>query len=151
MSNLDAFLSMIAHSEGTANIGDRGYNCLVGSTPQKPVLFDSYADHPRTKVRLRVDLVSTAAGRYQILARYFDAYKARLNLPDFSPASQDAIAVEMIREQGALPDVHAGRFDVAVAKVANIWASLPGAGYGQHENHLADLRQAFTSAGGVVA
>lgn len=151
MSNLDAFLSMIAHSEGTAAIGDRGYNCLVGSTLQKPVLFDSYADHPRIKVRLRADLVSTAAGRYQILARYFDAYKSRLNLPDFSPASQDAIAVEMIREQRALPDVHAGRFEEAVAKVANIWASLPGAGYGQHENNLADLRQAFTSAGGVVA
>lgn len=151
MSNLDAFLAMIAHSEGTAQIGDRGYNCLVGSTPQKPVLFDSYADHPRIKVRLRADLVSTAAGRYQILARYYDAYKARLSLPDFSPASQDAIAIEMIREQRAQPDIEAGRFDVAVTKCSNIWASLPGAGYGQHENQLADLRAAFIKEGGQVA
>jgi muramidase (phage lysozyme) len=151
MSNLDAFLDMIAHSEGTANIGDRGYNCLVGSTPQKPVLFDSYADHPRVKVQIRPGLISTAAGRYQILARYFDAYKARLSLPDFSPDSQDAIAIEMIREQRAFDDVGAGRFDVAVAKCANIWASLPGAGYGQHENQLTALRQAFADAGGVLA
>jgi muramidase (phage lysozyme) len=150
MSNIDAFLAMIAHSEGTALIGDRGYNCLVGSTPQKPVLFDSYADHPRIKVRLRQDLFSTAAGRYQILARYFDAYKARLALPDFSPSSQDAIAIEMIREQRALPDVQAGRFDAAVAKCANIWASLPGAGYGQHENQLAALRDAFIKEGGQL-
>ena len=151
MSNVDAFLAMIAHSEGTANIGDRGYNCIVGSTPQKPNLFASYADHPRVKVQVRPGLVSTAAGRYQILSRYFDAYKAQLHLPDFSPASQDAIALQMIREQQAYADVVAGRFDVAVAKCANIWASLPGAGYGQHENQLADLRAAFTHAGGALA
>lgn len=151
MTNLSAFLDMIAHSEGTAQIGDRGYDCLVGSTPQHPSLFSSYADHPRIKVEVRPGLVSTAAGRYQILARYFDAYKARLALPDFGPTSQDAIATEMIREQKALPDVEAGRFDSAVARVANIWASLPGAGYSQHENRLADLRQAFMNAGGVVA
>jgi muramidase (phage lysozyme) len=148
---LQAFLDTIATSEGTAHIGDRGYNCLVGSTPQKPVLFQSYADHPRVRVELRANLFSTAAGRYQILARYYDIYKARLSLPDFSPASQDAIAIEMIREQGALADVEAGRFDEAVAKCANIWASLPGAGYGQHENRIADLRRAFASSGGVVA
>ncbi len=148
---LQAFLDMIATSEGTAHIGDRGYNCLVGSTLQKPVVFPSYVDHPRVKVPLRPGLVSTAAGRYQILARYYDAYKAQLSLPDFGPASQDAIAVEMIREQGALPDVEAGRFDEAVAKCANIWASLPGAGYDQHENRIADLRRAFANSGGVVA
>ncbi len=151
MSNLDAFLDMVAHSEGTWNIGDRGYDCLVGSTAQAPSLFVSYADHPRIRVQVRPDLWSSAAGRYQILARYFDAYKKSLGLPDFSPASQDAIATQMIREQGAMADVAAGRFDAAVAKCANIWASLPGAGYSQHENKLADLRHAFTTAGGVVA
>jgi muramidase (phage lysozyme) len=151
MSNLDAFLSMIAHSEGTAAIGDRGYNCIVGSTPAKPILFTSYADHPRVKVHLRPDLVSSAAGRYQILARFYDSYRALLGLPDFSPRSQDAIATQMIRERNALVDIQAGRFDEAVAKVSNIWASLPGAGYGQHENQLADLRDAFTKEGGQLA
>lgn len=151
MSNLDAFLTMIAVSEGTEGIGDHGYNCIVGSSPQKPHLFPSYADHPRLKVHLRADLVSTAAGRYQILERFYDAYKAQLDLPDFSPASQDAIAIQMIREQHALPDIEAGHFDQAVTKCANIWASLPGNHYGQHQNALADLRNAFTGAGGLVA
>ena len=151
MSNLDAFLAMIAHSEGTASIGDRGYNCIVGSTPEKPILFSSYADHPRVRVTLKPGLISTAAGRYQILARYFDAYKLQLRLQDFSPDSQDLIALQMIKEQKAFTDLAEGHFDQAVAKCANIWASLPGAGYGQHENKLADLRQAFTTAGGVFA
>lgn len=140
---------MIAVSEGTQPIGDRGYNCIVGSTTQKPVLFDSYADHPRVLVDLGNGLKSSAAGRYQILERYFDAYKALLGLKDFSPKSQDDIALQMIRERGAFADVAAGRFEEAVAKCSNIWASLPGAGYGQHENTLASLKQAFTQAGGV--
>jgi muramidase (phage lysozyme) len=73
-----------------------------------------------------------------------------LNLPDFSPESQDAIALQQIREQKAIPDILAGRFDEAVKKCSNIWASLPGAGYGQHENELSKLRTAFVAAGGVL-
>lgn len=153
MSNLDAFLTAIAVSEGTESIGDRGYNCIVGSTVANPHLFPSYADHPRLKIQLRPDLISTAAGRYQILERYFDAYKAQLHLPDFSPSSQDAIAVQMIREQHAYADVVEGRFDAAVAKCSNIWASFPAPTnrYGQHQNALVDLRAAFMGAGGMVA
>lgn len=151
MSNLDAFLTMIACSEGTEPIGDHGYNCLVTSTPQNPKLFDSYADHPRRSLEIRPGLYSSAAGRYQILARFYDAYKTQLKLPDFSPRSQDLIAIQMIRECDALIEVMAGDIADAVAKCASRWASLPGNDYGQHQNALADLRQAFTSAGGVLA
>lgn len=152
MSNLDAFLTMIAVSEATNDIGDRGYNCLVTSTVSHPILFPSYADHPRIHVHVRDGLVSTAAGRYQILERIFDAYKAQLHLPDFSPGSQDLIALQMIRECGAFADVVAGRFDEAVSKCASRWASLPGnTHYGQHQNALVDLRQAFAGAGGLLA
>ena len=158
--NLQAFLAMIAVSEGTAAIGDRGYNCIVGSRVGRALLFTSYADHPRIKVQLRADdpktlqdegLWSTAAGRYQILARYFDAYKKTLGLRDFTPASQDAIAVQMIREQKALDNIEAGQLVPAIDRCKNIWASLPGAGYGQHENTLDRLAQAYTQNGGVVA
>jgi muramidase (phage lysozyme) len=151
VSNTDAFLTMIAVSEGTEPIGDHGYNCIVGSTAQNPILFANYADHPRLRIHLRPDLVSTAAGRYQILERYYDAYKFQLDLKDFSPPSQDAIALQMIRERDALTDIEAGRFDEAVAKCANLWASLPGNTYGQHQNSLEALREAFTGAGGSVA
>lgn len=148
MPNRKAFLHMIAVSEGTANLGDEdGYNVVVGGT-----FFAGYRDHPRRKVWLpKLNINSTAAGRYQLLARYFDAYKKQLGLPDFSPASQDAIAIQQIRECHALADVDAGRFDAAVGKVARIWASLPGAGYGQHENALGHLRQIYVEAGGTLA
>lgn len=140
--NLAAFLDMIAHSEGTCTIAgsDDGYNVLVGGK-----LFSGYADHPRV---LNKALRSTAAGRYQLLARYFDAYKRLLNLTDFSPESQDKIAIQQITESKALSAVEAGEFATAVGLCAHIWASLPGAGYNQHENKLADLQAVYAGAGG---
>ena len=149
-ANRKAFLDMIAWSEIGPKLlakSDNGYNVIVGGE-----LFSSYADHPRKSVRLeRLGISSTAAGRYQLLYRYFVAYKAMLKLPDFSPASQDAIALQQIRECRALPDIDAGHFDEAVRKCAHIWASLPAAGYGQHESGLDDLRAAYVRAGGALA
>lgn len=151
MSNLDAFLTMIAVSEGTEFLGDHGYNVLVGSTPTHPVLFDSYADHPRKLIDLGHGLKSTAAGRYQILERYYDSYKDRLGLKDFNPESQNSIAIEMIREHDALENVCSGDLARALQKCSSIWASLPGNSYGQHQNTVEVLTEAFQKAGGVVA
>jgi muramidase (phage lysozyme) len=155
--NQRAFLDMIAFSElGKALLAksDNGYNVIVGSTPANPILFDSYADHPRKLQALTIKgntVKSTAAGRYQLLSRFFDVYKRQLGLKDFSPASQDAIALQQIRECRALPLIDAGRFAEAVTRVSNIWASLPGAGYNQHENELASLQAAYVAAGGQLA
>jgi muramidase (phage lysozyme) len=102
-------------------------------------------------VWIRPGLASTAAGRYQLLKRYYDAYKKQLNLPNFSPLSQDLIAIQQIRERGALQDIEMGYITIAIDKVKNIWASLPGAGYGQHENKLDKLITSFINAGGTVA
>ena len=152
--NQRAFLDMIAHSEiGPAllAISDNGYNVIVGSTAEHPDLFHSYADHPHKFVVINPHITSSAAGRYQLLGRYADVYRKQLKLPDFSPDSQDAIALQQIRECKALPDIEAGNFERAVTLCARIWASLPGAGYGQHENKLADLKNAYLAAGGSLA
>ena len=47
--------------------------------------------------------------------------------------------------------MRAGRFDAAVAKVRKVWASLPGAGYGQREESMARVRTAYVAAGGTLA
>ena len=147
LPNRKAFLTMIATAEGTVNLGDNGYNVLVGGS-----LFTGYADHPRKAVYLpKYKIKSTAAGRYQILSKYYDSYKKLLKLKDFSPASQDAIAIQMIKEQHALEDVDEGRVDAAIKKVSNIWASMPEAGYGQREVAIASLRKSFVDAGGLIA
>lgn len=149
-TNVLAFLDMLAWSEGTDRPGqathDQGYDVIVGGA-----LFTGYADHPRKLIPLpKLGIKSTAAGRYQLLSRYFDAYKRQLGLPDFSPASQDKIALQQIRERRALLDIQAGRIPDAIAKCRNIWASLPGAGYGQLEHKLDDLIDHYLAAGGVL-
>lgn len=148
-ANLAAFLDMLAFSEGTSNsptTKDDGYDQVVGRTR-----FTSYAAHPNILVPLpKLKISSTAAGRYQLLHRYWVAYRKLLGLKDFSPANQDAIAIQQIRERRALPDIAAGRFDAAVAKCKNIWASLPGAGYGQHEHGLEKLRAYYVTKGGKL-
>lgn len=148
--NVVAFLDMLAWSEGTDNgkqrTRDRGYDVLVGGQ-----LFTSYADHPRVLVDLpKLRIQSTAAGRYQLLRRYFDSYRKTLSLRDFSPLSQDLIALQQIRERRALPLIQSGKVVEAIKAVRNIWASLPGAGYGQHEQKLDDLLAVYRRAGGEV-
>ena len=148
--NVCAFLDMLAFGEIGAKLlaaSDDGYNVLVGGA-----LFDGYDDHPRVRVRLeKLGIWSTAAGRYQLLGRYFDTYKRQLGLPDFSPESQDAIAIQQIKECKALEVARAGDASEAMWRCRRIWASLPGAGYGQHEHKPAALLSAYLNAGGVLA
>lgn len=154
--NLAAFLDTIATSEGTVGRGDDGYNVIVTGIDGKLELMSSYADHPfasgrAPKIINRAGLASTAAGRYQQMRRDWKAYKDLLKLSDFGPESQDKLAIQHIRECRALDDIESGHFGAAVTKCRGIWASLPGAGYGQHENSLAALQAAYTKAGGVLA
>ena len=150
-TNVLAFLDMIAWAEGTDNgrqpTMDSGYDVLVGGG-----LFRGYSDHPRRLVDLpKLGIKSTAAGRYQILSRYYDHYKIQLKLPDFSPASQDRIALQLIRECKALDDIKEGLIEQATHKCRSRWASLPGAGYGQHEQKMDDLIAHYLAAGGKLA
>ena len=140
---------MIAFSEGTDNgkqkTNNKGYDVIVGGDN-----FGDFSDHPRKVVWLKPGLASTAAGRYQLLSRYWDVYKKQLNLPDFGPDSQDAVAIQQIKECKALDDIENGRIPLAISKCAHIWASLPGAGYNQHENDLGSLLAMYKKDGGTV-
>ncbi|EJS8701550.1 glycoside hydrolase family 104 protein [Escherichia coli] len=144
-----AFLDMLAWSEGTDKPGqptkNNGYDVIVGGA-----LFSDYSDHPRKLVTLNPKLKSTAAGRYQLLSRWWDAYRKQLGLKDFSPASQDAVALQQIKERRALELIDAGDIRQAIDRCSNIWASLPGAGYGQFEHKADSLIAKFKEAGGTV-
>ena len=70
---------------GRQKTRNHGYDVIVGGE-----LFTDYSDHPRKLVTLNPKLKSTGAGRYQLLSRWWDAYRKQLGLKDFSPKSQDA-------------------------------------------------------------
>jgi len=141
--NVQAFLMVIRRGEGTS--GENGYRMHFGGS-----LFTSYADHPR-KVISKHGYHSSAAGAYQALRRTWDETARIMRLPDFSPASQDLFAVGRIAARGALEDIKAGRFTVAIQKTAREWASLPGSPYGQPTISMQTAAAVYTQHGGQTA
>lgn len=159
--NLRAFLTMIATAEGTERAPDPyrvcyGYAHTIADLSDHPAVTGEWRGErlPDAMCRgagLSPGCVSTAAGRYQLIRPTWLDCKRALGLPDFTPASQDAAAVYLIRKRGALPLIEQGRIADAIAAVRREWASLPGAGYGQPERRIAALLDAYTAAGGALA
>lgn len=115
-----AFLDTIAGAEGTA-ASDGYHTQYTGSK------FASFSDHPREIKcgrRYGKKLCSDAAGRYQFLSTTWDRFAKKFGVKDFSPQNQDLMAIELIREKGALGDIEAGRLEPAVRKLAYIWPSF---------------------------
>jgi muramidase (phage lysozyme) len=141
-----AFLDLIGWSEFTSRspiTQNDGYDIIVTGIAG-PSRFSDYSDHPfanggHIQWRLNPPAYSTAAGRYQILARYWNVYKGVLNLRDFSPASQDAVALQMIKEKRALPLIEAGDIEGAIKACCTVWASFPGNDYGQGGHSMTAL------------
>lgn len=122
--NISAFLWAIRCCEGTDSAD--GYRMLFGGE-----LFEGFEDHPNILVE-KSGYRSTAAGAYQILYKtWTTVIQPNIKLPDFSPESQDAAAVFLIKNRGAIQDIKEGRIEEAVNKCNKEWASLPGSPYGQ--------------------
>lgn len=142
LQNLIAFLQMIQYAEGT--FGENAYRTLYGGS-----LFHSFVQHPNQAIT-RWGITSTAAGAYQFLNSTWQTLSKRLSLPDFSPLSQNKGAIELIRSKSALPDVLQGKITEAIYKCRKLWASLPGAGYGQNEKNIDNLLRFYVTAGGQL-
>ena len=85
---------MLAWSGGITDVQktrNHGYDVIVGGE-----LFTDYSI-TLTNLSLNPKLKSTGAGRYQLLSRWWDAYRKQLGLKDFSPKSQDAVALQQIK------------------------------------------------------
>lgn len=140
------FLDLIAYSEGTSTspiTKDRGYDVIVSGI-HGPSIFTDYSTHPligKSPIVVKENPLSesTAAGRYQLLRHYYEIYKVQLKLPDFSPLSQDTIALQQIRERHAINMILANNVTGAIMACSNIWASFPGNDYAQGGKSLKEL------------
>ncbi len=141
--NISAVLQAIRLGEGTSS--PDGYNTIFGGKH-----FHSYDDHPNIKVKAG-KYVSTASGAYQILYRTWKEVQKALGLKDFSPASQDAAAIYLIKRRGALDEIVAGKIEQAVRLCNREWASLPESPYGQPTVSMSDFIAYYKSKGGAVA
>ncbi|MCX7997354.1 MAG: glycoside hydrolase family 104 protein [Acidobacteriota bacterium] len=140
-----AFLDMIAEAEGA------DYQTLVHHGRKNKVLKE-LSRHPGIVVKevkgrpIPKNLWSTAAGRYQFLKRTWDRLARALNLPDFSPKSQDLAAIALLAEAKAIDPILRGDIQTAIYRARKIWASFPGAGYGQGERKMSQMIAWYNSS-----
>jgi muramidase (phage lysozyme) len=120
-----AFLSLIRQFE-TGSTTD--YNILYGGAH-----FSDYSKHPYDGLPLPAH---SAAGAYQFIIKTWKSLQNKLRLPDFSPASQDSAAIELLRQIGAINALQNNNIDLALRKASNQWASLPYSTAGQNPKSL---------------
>lgn len=124
--NVSAFLKAIAEAEGGGY--DFRYGALKGRSNDR-WRFTDMSTHPGAGI----DGKTTAAGMYQITRPTWEHHGAKLGLRDFSPRTQDLIAVEILRSLGVIPAIKEGKIAEVMPKVARIWAALPkGPGQTNH-------------------
>ena len=102
-----AFLDMLAWSEGTDNgrqkTRNHGYDVIVGGE-----LFTDYSDHLKLVTlnpKLKINRRRTLPASFPLVG----CHRKQFGLKDFSPKSQDAVALQQIKERGALPMISIDR------------------------------------------
>lgn len=114
--NVTAMLDLVAWAEGT----DSRYNVIyTGQT------FTGYTSHP-DRVLCSGGICSDAAGRYQFLSTTWGPLKSKLNLPDFSPASQDKAAIQLMKDAGCYGAAVRGDVAAFADRCWVKWASFHG-------------------------
>lgn len=111
---------VIKTGEGT--LGDAGYTTMFTGAR-----FSDTSRHPR-QINRSGRLASDAAGAYQFLSTTWDGARSALNLPDFSPESQEKAGRYLAQKRGIDPDaVYRTKQELgqALDKIAPEWASMP--------------------------
>ena len=143
-----AFLDMLAWSEGTDNgrqkTRNHGYDVIVGGE-----LFTDYSDHPRKLVTLNPKLKSTAPDATSFFPVGGMPYRKQFTWKTSLRKVRTLWHCSRLSD-GALPMIDRGDIRQAIDRCSNIWASLPGAGYGQFEHKADSLIAKFKEAGGTV-
>ena len=126
-----AFLDMLAWSEGTDNGRPKTRNHMVMTSLQAeillitPITLAKHHAKPKTQINRR----RTLPASFPLVD-----HRKQLGLKDFSPKIETYNAV--IKGAWRYPMIDRGDIRQAIDRYSNIWASLPGAGYGQFEHKV---------------
>ena len=147
--NIQAFLKAVANAEGG------GYDFKYGAVKGKKNdrwRFTDYSTHPGPGN----GGVTTASGMYQInKITWQDHGERRMGLTDFTPETQDLIAVSMLQGLGVIDQIKDGDIEAGVSQASKQWAALPqGKGkagrYNQPYVEFERFETAYRAAGGTA-
>ena len=154
---VQAFLACIKYAEHGPQWIDNPdvYRVEFGATlfPAEQLKWDKPRNVVVLKDRKGKVYRSSAKGAYQIKNDTWDGCKRRLGLADFLPISQDLAAVDLIGEgqAKALDYLLLSELDITIARCAPVWASLPGAPYGQPVKTMAEVDALYRQRLAMVA
>lgn len=137
---ISAFLATIRWAE-TGTSDKSSYNKLVFNGT-----FNDFSAHPKIKQCAPINgkrVCSTAAGAYQMLDISWNDVAPKLGLKDFTPPSQDKMAIEYIRRNKAIDDVESGNVEMAFCKVGKVWASFICNNYNQNPRTTEELKNYY--------
>lgn len=116
--NVKAFLRAIRAGESSQE--PEAYTMLVYGGN-----FDDFSTHPKVFKPIEGShLFTSAAGAYQITYSTWKWLHLLAGVDDFTPHSQDKMAVAYLRKLGALTDIIAGRYDAAIEKCKGVWEAI---------------------------
>jgi murein DD-endopeptidase MepM/ murein hydrolase activator NlpD len=129
-----AYLDLVAWKEVHQSLNPdgspSGYRERNGVPGSKGLMPESaIADNGK----LPTDELRYNVGRYQMKQVDVDDMRKRYDskIDDFSPESQDRIAVAKMKYRGVMSELQEGDIRGAIKKGGQEWASLPGSPYGQ--------------------
>ncbi len=139
--------AMLATIREFESNGDYAVLYGVGNVPGYPSHFSDFSKHPNIKIPILLPgyegKYSTAAGAYQINHPTYLDFAPRVGVSDFSPATQDALALAILQDTGAVLSLDLNDIGGAFADASKRWASLPGSAAGQHPQMLAKALDVF--------
>ena len=140
-----AFLDMLAWSEGIDNgrqkTRNHGYDVIVGGE-----LFTDYSDHPRKLVTLNPKLNQQAPDATSFFPVGGMPTASSLAWKTSLRKVRTLWHCSRLRAWRCIM-IDRGDIRQAIDRCSNIWASLPGAGYGQFEHKADSLIAKFKEAG----
>lgn len=128
--NRKRFLDFIARMEGTLDGAWKDtidpYRVGFGGRPIQDLSWHPNVSSGFTQTDGK-KRTTDAAGKYQILGSTWERAAKKLGITDFTPESQDKVAIELLLGRKALKHVDEGNFVEALRLAGPEWASLPTA------------------------
>ena len=143
-----AFLDMLAWSEGTDNRQSENQKSWLWRHCRRRAIYWLLRSRPsqtcHAKPKTQINERRNATSFFPLVGCLPQAA-----WPERLLEKSGRCGITLMR-RGALPMIDRGDIRQAIDRCSNIWASLPGAGYGQFEHKADSLIAKFKEAGGTV-